>query len=377
MNARHAPLQAATRDEPPLRLAGAEPADLVSAWLAGLVRVLESHAIPTRDAQGVRDELESHLRERIRDLEVTGLGEDDAVRCAVNELGDVAELARRYREATSFPRRRLLMNLSMFAMAGAAVIVGVATLSQPADSLRVSVFTPAQPTPQEQSALSRKFEAGFTQTPLKDVFAFVGDAIGMPLTVSWHALDEQGVAPDTVVSYTDKNTDFRTLLTQVGEQIAGGASWALDYRVVDGAVRVATDEYFDRREVVLASYDMSPFIDTVSTDELHEVIHTFVYPNGWADNGGTLARMSIVGHRVFIEAPKRYHEQIQWFLDELSKKPGHAMKQNEPAATDLATRVDEAKAMQTRIEELTQRVEALTRELDQARRSALDPTLAR
>ena len=87
-----------------LRLAGEERADAIGVWLDLLVKLLR---LPARECEAIRDELESHLRERVRDLVVAGTTEDDAVRVAVGELGDAASLAARYREARAYPRRRL------------------------------------------------------------------------------------------------------------------------------------------------------------------------------------------------------------------------------------------------------------------------------
>lgn len=312
----------------PLRLAGTDREDAISTSLRALVTALR---MPESESESIREELESHLRERVHDLEIAGMAEDDAVRCAAAELGDVPRLAQRYREARAFPRRRLIMNLSMFAVGGAALVVGVAALTQAEGSGRVAVFTPPAPTAQERATLSRTVQAEFKDVPVADVFSFVSQSMGVPVNVAWSSLP--GVEPDTRVSFVEKNADLRTIIGEVADDIGAGTEWTLDYRLVDGTLRIGSQEYFDRKEMVLASYDLSAFADSVAGEEVGKLIKTFVNSSGWEDNGGTLARLSLVGDRMFVEAPKRYHVQIQWFIDELSKKPGHTAAQPAPTET--------------------------------------------
>jgi hypothetical protein len=303
----------------PLRLTGGAGDDAVAASLGALVAALR---MPARDAEAIREELESHLRERTRDLEIGGMTEEDAVRCAAGELGDLTRLAERYREARAFPRRRLIMNVSMSAVAGVALLVGAVTFSGRGDGARVSVFSPPAPTADERTALSRTVRAEFRDVAASDVFSWVSQTMGMPVNVAWGSLP--GIGPDFKISFAENSADFRTILAEVGEEMGAGAQWALGYRVADGVIRVATEDYFDRREMVLASYDLSGFAAGVSDEEVVGLLRNFVHPTGWIDNGGDLARCSLVGNRLFIEAPKRYHVQIQWFVDELSKASGHA-----------------------------------------------------
>jgi hypothetical protein len=62
---------------------------LVASWRTA---VLSHRAVTAADA----DELESHLREQIADLEVTGLSSDEAFLIAVKRLGEVNELTAEY-----------------------------------------------------------------------------------------------------------------------------------------------------------------------------------------------------------------------------------------------------------------------------------------
>ena len=68
------------------------------------------------------------------------------------------------------------------------------------------------------------------------------------------------------------------------------------------------------------------------TTEVRGVVQHMVHPEGWQDNGGNIATMAVFGSKLFIKAPKRYHAEIQWLIDELPKSAEHA----EAAAEHLA-----------------------------------------
>ncbi|HEX2836714.1 MAG TPA: permease prefix domain 1-containing protein, partial [Phycisphaerales bacterium] len=92
------------------------PGDPVASWLDVLEKLLGGTAEENR---GIRDELASHLRERVRDLTVSGMVEAEAVRTAIGELGDAAELSKRFQQARGTSKRRKVMQI---ALATAAVI---------------------------------------------------------------------------------------------------------------------------------------------------------------------------------------------------------------------------------------------------------------
>lgn len=310
MSAEHAP-GTSPRE---LRLVEAMPDDAVEAWLGLLVRLLD---VPASEAEAIREELESHLRERVRDLVVSGQDEEDAVRCAVSELGDAAALASRYREVRAYPRRRLMMNLSVLGLIGGVVAVGLVAVTQPGASVPVSVFEPPAPTQAEQAAMSRQVSAKRSSTTLDDALSFIAESSGLALHAEWRALDEAGVNPETPVTLGGGEVTISAMIRLISEQIGGPAEDRLDVRVNDGTLRVATVTWFDQRETVLACYDLSGLASDVSADAVPEVIQKFVFPDGWLDNGGTTAKLHMVGNRMFVEAPTRYQARVEWFVEQL------------------------------------------------------------
>lgn len=117
----------------PLRIASPETVhgvsregDRVASWLGVMVGMIGA---PDSERRGVRDELESHLRERVRDLMLSGLSETDATGRAIAELGDAAALAKRYQEAIKPSKRRLFMQVAAMSFAGAAAVLSVVALT--------------------------------------------------------------------------------------------------------------------------------------------------------------------------------------------------------------------------------------------------------
>ncbi|MEL6798149.1 MAG: permease prefix domain 1-containing protein, partial [Planctomycetota bacterium] len=101
--------------------------DPIDRWLDVFVRLLR---VPKQDAQRIRDELEDHLRARVDDLMVTGQSEPEAVRLAVAELGETAELARQFQTAAKPHRRRTMLAASTLVSAG--LMVSAVMLTQQA-----------------------------------------------------------------------------------------------------------------------------------------------------------------------------------------------------------------------------------------------------
>lgn len=117
----------------PLRIATPESAtlasregDRVASWLSVMVGMIGA---PDAERRGVQDELESHLRERVRDLMLSGLSETDATGRAIAELGDAAALAKRYQEAIKPSKRRLFMQVAAMSFAGAAAVLSVVAIT--------------------------------------------------------------------------------------------------------------------------------------------------------------------------------------------------------------------------------------------------------
>lgn len=296
--------------------------DVVATWLDLFERLLH---VPPREARDIRDEIEGHLRERARDLMIEGVDEPEAVRRAVAELGGAADLARSFRFATGGRRRRLTMNAMLLAGAGGALVLSVVAVSRPgglpsgAPPVRQQVYQPAARAGAESTRVGAPITAEGVR--LADVFDMLRDAAKTPIRVRWASLGESGLEPGLSCSVRIPEGPIGSAIEALNDALgaAGHGAGLLDFRADNGVVLIATPAYFDRREAVLAAYNIEPVsANGVDDEALVKVITTFVEPDGWRDNGGNVATMSIVGARLFVHAPPRFHEGVKWFIEQLS-----------------------------------------------------------
>ncbi|MBX3317442.1 MAG: hypothetical protein KF902_11340 [Phycisphaeraceae bacterium] len=294
--------------------------DAVGAWLdvlMGLVR------LGSAEKRAIRDELDSHLRDRVRDLMLTGLHESNATREAIAELGDAAELAARYARASKSPaRRRIAMNLGLFGMAGAALVTSLMALSGGGDPSHPEISVYAAPGQQRQAVPIGRVSV--TGKPLEEVLRGVAQSAGKRLSVEWNSLAPLGLEPVTEVTLDVADGDLAQVFGAINAgtvrgEVASGIDHGgvMDYRIADGVLRVASAHVFDMEERVLVTIDLSAAqLRGVAEDEIHSLVTTFIEPDGWVDNGGEIAVMSIVGTKMFVKAPPRVIEGVRWIVRE-------------------------------------------------------------
>jgi hypothetical protein len=384
---------ASTNAAMPTRASEAAPS--IGGWLGVFATML-----PRRQAESIREELETHLSDRVRDLMVGGLNEAESTKRAIAELGEAAELAGKYRALANEPRRRIAMYGTVFAVAGAALALSIASVSgskQPeaelakakaesetVKNLLVDTLVRVQPDPLiVRDVLARaqvdghltlvprfytgqaslpatffdqppapeldniKIDVNFEETPAKDVFQLVAKSAGMPVQVNWSQLESAGFPMDTRVTLQAKQAGAAVILRAVNEARIGNESPdnhvpAVDWRARNGVLVVALRDYFDRQEVKLVIYDLDRIIAARQekynedrekiVEEVSKLVTEFVSPTGWRDNGGDLAKMSVVGDRMFVEAPERFHAQIKWMLEQL---PGEKPRKEGNAGEDI------------------------------------------
>lgn len=312
------------------------PVDSISAWLDVLVRLLR---LPEAERESVREELGAHLTERVRDLMVTGLTEAEASNRAIGELGDMAGLAQRFNRAGRPATRRRLMNFGLLTMAGVALVAGTLTLTRPAGPpLGVTVFDPAAAR-EAAEIVDRKLtvppNANWSQ-----FFEAAGKAAGLPVVVHWRRLSglggETGPAIEpTAASIVTGEIRLDDALAMINEAMGVDPDDGVAYRVIDGQLMFSSGEHLDKRETILATYDLSgivearlrdpdpverAFVQKQVAEEVSRLIQSLVHADAWRDNGGDRAGLAVFDSKLFITAPKRFHPKIQWVLGEL---PGY------------------------------------------------------
>ncbi|MCH6550817.1 MAG: hypothetical protein IH804_02225 [Planctomycetes bacterium] len=246
---------------------GAAPASIES-WLALFGRLLR---LPEPERQAIRDELEHHLRARVRDLVLGGERETDALRLAIAELGSAADLADRFRIATRPTRRRLIMNTAVIGIAAASIVTAGLVVSSPSRGPG-PVYYQAPTVADERPALEEiAVSVEFNETPLAEVLSYFGKLLESDVIVYWCVLEECGISRDAPVTLV---LEHKRPLSQVLDLVAQSAArpdWPpIDWRYGDDLFEFSTREYFDRRETVMSSFDVGEILARI--DEEHSVV---------------------------------------------------------------------------------------------------------
>lgn len=325
---------------------GAEPIrDGVDAWLDVFTRLLR---LPESESGAIRDELEGHLRDRVNDLLVSGVTEHDATRQAIEELGDAAILAQRFKEASKSPKRRWLMNLAVIGAAGAALTLSLATFTSQ------SSVSPARQAPPVAANVYEEPLLESLNTPVtldgsetwSEFFDMIRDATGGTMT-DWNDYANLPIGHDDEVGFSANGAPISDVLEQMNAQFRRGFYDELVLVPMQhGGVHITSRSAHDQRTITLVSYDIAAAVDQIGADEyqggdvmaksaLREdvagLIMRFVEPDHWIDNGGDLAQMSIVGDTLFIEAPARFLPRIEWILAQLAEGQAPAIREGEQA----------------------------------------------
>lgn len=354
--------------------------DAIGAWLDRLLRLTR---LPVPEAAELRDELDAHLRERVRDLMLAGNDEPDAIHKSISELGDLALLAQRYREASRIPKRSLIMHAAIIAATAAAL--GLSTLAvrqgrqesappvaegtQPgADeagfgearqylggvalrgwSDRVRGQAPQAPVLGEIPVVGHLFanDAARTETipqdvgraPLSEVLSMLAESQGLRPYIHWRDLQAE---PDIELADLPlAGLQLDRAFEMLNDTLELESSSALACRMHEGLFEVASREYFDRRERELVTYDVSdlvyadgPLQTTEESDVLVQLITEIVEQDVWPQNGGEIGSIYCVGGKLFVNAPPRIHAQVAWLLTELLDTAERSSLSPAPDATE-------------------------------------------
>ncbi len=295
----------------------------IEAWLSVFVRLLRLGESQRRE---IRDELGEHLRERARDLMLSGRAETEAVRLAIEELGETAALAKRF-EAANRPQRRLLMHLSLLGLSAGVITLGVFTLSPNQPHVPATMFeTAGADSALAGSLKDQKITLDFDNAPLSEVVKFLGDAAQHSVVVDWPRLEEREIGRDNAIKLEVRGVRLEKAFELVANELSRSGA-AVEWRFNDDLIELGTREHFDLRDLTLVSYDIGDIVQSISTNyglqydaivtKIAELIQTMVEPINWRDNGGSLAHLQVVGGKLFVEAPKRMHGRIAWILEQL------------------------------------------------------------
>ncbi len=304
----------------------------IDAWLNVVSRMMR---LPEPARREICSELREHLRERVRDLLLSGGPECDerlALRTAIDELGETAQLARRFEAANQPPRRRLLMHAMLTLGCAGLFAAGVYTFShnQPGSSVMESRY-PAEVASAAPPADTLE-NARCTMTAdvtLRDAVSNIIKAGDVGLIIDWSHMQNEGIDPDQSIGMEFKGLSGARALTLIAQACGGGtAGGGVDWRMRENnLVEFGLRRELDRREIELMTYDISGTINQIAgtfaadqneaSQQVLELLTTMIEPENWVNNGGDLAQMKLVGGRLFVQAPSRMQSKVKWILEQL------------------------------------------------------------
>ncbi len=294
--------------------AGADP---IASWLDVLTRML-----PARQGAEVREELEEHVRERVRDLVLAGQNEAAATRTTIAELGDAAAVAQRFRDAARTPKRRLAMNLAVLGVAGAALVTSLVGVMRPVTGTGGQVYQPivAERVPGGKEPGVPALD--LNDLGLEEALSALAKSAGAALSVRWSSLGGGGLEPETRITWNVPAGSLSGAFDALNDALARdiGGERLIDFRLRESVLEVARPEWFDHRESTLVRYDLGPLEEQgVPLGEFMGLVEQFVSSDDWENNGGALAKHRVVGRFAFVKGPPRIHDGVRWFLTQFTE----------------------------------------------------------
>jgi hypothetical protein len=223
-----------------------------------------------RQRTEIRRELRAHLSDALAEAAERGETADDALRRVLDDFGDAAELAARFR--TSHKKQRWMMHATLSAACAAFALVTFSFFSPPAQqasaarsrgSEAATAHMPEQAADaQIRAALNKVLpEVKFEDMPLRQALEWVQASMNVNVHVQWKALEDEGVAADTPVTFALKNVSVERLLRMVIDELETPVAYAIQ----DGVLTISTRERL-RRHLRTQVYDVRDLLDVMHED---------------------------------------------------------------------------------------------------------------
>jgi hypothetical protein len=281
------------------------------ALLSGLLKLSKSQR------EAIARELADHLDERLSALLEQGVSREDAVTMALEEFGDVAQLASALSRSGRRQQRRWMMRLTMSSLAAVAALVFVAMALWPDRDAgpapeRAVAQAAAEPDPAEQEPPARAvtpetlnlvvdarpavtavvagghsrddqlneqtevklrtlIPAEFVDTPLNDVLTQLGKRLDVQTYIDRGALEAATIDPSVPVTIELQSVPTDMLLELILGQLQ------LTYVIRSGIIIVTTEEeaqadlvvrVYNVNDLLMPAADTGPFLDQSALDEL-------------------------------------------------------------------------------------------------------------
>jgi hypothetical protein len=215
----------------------------------------------------IADELRDHLEARLEELAARGLSRDEAIKAALDEFGDAAELANHFTQVAHIRKRRLIMRVTFGTITALAASLLVATAfwpearqaSVPQRAMAQFAGEPKKPTEPTvvtvddgktaaEAKLSKVLATipdELSNTDLTQAIQMLGELLDIDILVDHAAIGEAEIATDKTVTLNVKRTKLtgRMALDLVLEPLK------LSYTIRDGLIMVTTAEQANQIQV--------------------------------------------------------------------------------------------------------------------------------
>lgn len=306
------------------------------ALMCGLLRLSKEQR------EAIAGELRDHLQAHVRDLVCRGMPRDDAIRRALEDLGDAATLAASFRAVSGWRRRRLAMRIAIGSLTGALMIAvglmfwqpqahrGGAAVAQntgtPGGASGGSLaggagsFAEGEENARVRSRLSQPVDMSFEEMSLQDVLEFVQTTFGVQVYVDQNSIQQTGVDLSTPVRFKLNAIPLEMGLDLIFKQLG------LGYQLRSGVLIVASKETIDS-QMEIRVYPVESGQE--STEELVALIQRVVSPSSWSDSGGE-ACVVPYHNSIVVRQTAQSQEQVLRLLADLA-----AVRGAEPHAAGL------------------------------------------
>ncbi len=280
--------------------------DAISSWLDVLTSML---GLPHAQRIQIRDEMEDHLRSRVDDLLISGLDEHEAVKQAVAELGETAQLAKVVTNAHAHttPRRRTMQAL-LIAGALAGMSIGGYSLMTTTPAAGLPGMSAGALVAEENTKTTpetRQIE--IVDLPTLMAFSEIAGAFGYAVDIG--TLDKKTVSnlQNRHISINGEMTLDRAIQSMLVQLLQHAAE--LTTEIKGDTVELLTHDEVLRRETLVQTYSL----DWSNFETAQNVYHTLqsVVGNGQYSQFFTA---SFIGNQLVVNARKQAHDQIESIL---------------------------------------------------------------
>jgi hypothetical protein len=217
----------------------------------------------------IADELRDHLEARLEELSAQGLSREQAIRAALDEFGDAAELATHFTKIARTRRRRLIMRCTAGSIAAMGLVIlmtwafapdhapiqpppaamaqfgapdgagggDAAAGAAPATKQRATAFVTSDESRNlVEGKLAKRIKLDFLDVPLQDACEFISEQIQIDILIDRTATQDEGIALDTPITLNVRHSDVtaRTALDLILEP------HHLSYTIRDGLIMITT-----------------------------------------------------------------------------------------------------------------------------------------